>query len=254
MKQQSVNRWLPCSLCLNKCGLGSSQASRQIGISKSSILRQWAKLGIRSERSDTLKLKALHKTRETRFKELWGAYERAWMDEVREPAKQEDWSYLWKKHKSQQWAKEQYQKLTPEQRRLRNQAHFKKHKEKIAERLKKWKKHKKQNDPAYRAIEAMRARLCSIAKGKSQSTMDLVGCNINEFRHHIESMFQAGMRWENYGEWQIDHIMPVSAFDHSVPMQIRQCWHFTNLRPLWASENRQKSCKITNPQLVLTLK
>ena len=62
------------------------------------------------------------------------------------------------------------------------------------------------------------------------------------------------MTWQNYGRaWHIDHIIPCSAFDLTRPNQIRQCFHFTNLRPLWAKANLRKHAKIIDPQLKLLL-
>ena len=52
------------------------------------------------------------------------------------------------------------------------------------------------------------------------------------------------MTWANYGtEWEIDHILPVSLFDHSDLDQIRQCWALTNLRALWGGINSAKQDK-----------
>ncbi len=50
-----------------------------------------------------------------------------------------------------------------------------------------------------------------------------------------------GMTYENYGEWEVDHILPFSGFDFN---KIRECCHYTNLQPLWYEENRKKSNKI----------
>lgn len=79
----------------------------------------------------------------------------------------------------------------------------------------------------------------------------MIGCSIAELRAHLESKFQAGMTWANYGEWHIDHERPVASFDLRDPEQQRQCFHFTNLQPLWADENNKKGAKWTpaNPQL-----
>jgi len=38
---------------------------------------------------------------------------------------------------------------------------------------------------------------------------------------------------ENYGEWHIDHIYPVSKFDKDTPTNIVNA--LNNLQPLWAS-------------------
>lgn len=286
MKQQSVNRWLACSLCLNKCGLGSSQASRQIGINKSSILRQWAKLGIRSKRSDTLKLKALHKTRETRFKELWAAYERAWMDEIRKSLKLPDWGALWSKQKNLETVRNKsrmaYHALSDDEKKQRNRKvierrrlmfeRFPEKKLQHEEKIKKWRKEnpekhresirrslkkRKQTDHGFRVLCNMRNRLREIMRSSKNGGTDrissLIGCSTRELSKHLESKFKKGMSWDNYGEWHVDHIIPCAAFDHEDPKQIKTCWHFTNLQPLWAHENLKKSSKIESSQMALLL-
>lgn len=67
-----------------------------------------------------------------------------------------------------------------------------------------------------------------------------------QFRQHMESLFQPGMSWENYGKngWHIDHIMPVSSFDLTNLQEVKRASHFSNLQPLWAADNQRKSNKI----------
>jgi len=59
--------------------------------------------------------------------------------------------------------------------------------------------------------------------------------------------FRPGMSWENYGEWHIDHRVPIAAFKFSSPLDpgFRACWRLTNLRPLWRVDNQIKSAKCT---------
>jgi len=67
-----------------------------------------------------------------------------------------------------------------------------------------------------------------------------------ELVSHLERQFSPGMTWENYGEWHVDHIVPIAAhhyIDHQHPDFVA-CWSLTNLRPLWASENQSKGKKI----------
>ena len=75
---------------------------------------------------------------------------------------------------------------------------------------------------------------------KTSSTEEMLGCSIEKARHHIESQFTEGMSWSNAGEWHFDHRRPVSSFDLSKSEQIRMCFHYTNLQPLWALENLSK--------------
>ena len=79
---------------------------------------------------------------------------------------------------------------------------------------------------------------------KTNRTMQLVGCNINALMAHIESRFTIGMTWANYGKWHIDHRIPCAVFDLSKPNQQRACFHFSNLQPLWATDNLRKSDKV----------
>jgi hypothetical protein len=81
---------------------------------------------------------------------------------------------------------------------------------------------------------------------KTQSTFQLTGCSINELRLHLESMFQPGMNWANHSRngWHIDHIKPCASFDLSDPKQQQECFHYSNLRPLWAEDNIRKSNKL----------
>jgi len=76
---------------------------------------------------------------------------------------------------------------------------------------------------------------------KSRSTFKLLGCSIADFMRHLETRFQEGMTWENYGEWQIDHVKPCASFDLTDPKQQEICFHFSNLQPLWERDNKSKS-------------
>lgn len=51
------------------------------------------------------------------------------------------------------------------------------------------------------------------------------------------------MSWDNWSikGWHIDHIRPCSSFDPSDPAQVKECFHFYNLQPLWVIENLKKS-------------
>lgn len=80
-------------------------------------------------------------------------------------------------------------------------------------------------------------------RGKSPRTEEYLGCSITNFKAHIESLFVSGMSWENRHLWHIDHIRPCASFDLTDPEQQRCCFHYTNLQPLWALDNRQKGAK-----------
>ena len=80
--------------------------------------------------------------------------------------------------------------------------------------------------------------------------MALIGMrNIKELKKYIESKFSPGMNWDNYGKkdgWNIDHIIPCAYYDLNNFEQQKQCFHYTNLQPLWAEDNIRKKNKIKN--------
>lgn len=64
---------------------------------------------------------------------------------------------------------------------------------------------------------------------------DVLGYDFAAFRAHIEALWEPEMTWDNYGEWQIDHVEPVSWFDFKTTRSksFRDAWALTNLCPRW---------------------
>jgi hypothetical protein len=98
-----------------------------------------------------------------------------------------------------------------------------------------------------RLANSLRAKLRSAINGGSFSEADfeMFGCDRASLISHIESQFSEGMSWGNYGfeTWHIDHIQPLCSFDLTNPLEIKKATHFSNLRPLKASENLEKGRK-----------
>lgn len=66
-----------------------------------------------------------------------------------------------------------------------------------------------------------------------------LGCDWKTFRAHLESLFEPGMTFDNYGTvWQVDHIAPCSMFNDR---ELYLCWWYKNLRPLRKRANWEKS-------------
>lgn len=76
---------------------------------------------------------------------------------------------------------------------------------------------------------------------KKSRTSEILGCSTVFFKEHIEKQFTKGMNWENMGKWHIDHIIPMATAQSEEDVLALN--HYTNLRPLWASENLRKSDK-----------
>jgi Uri superfamily endonuclease len=79
---------------------------------------------------------------------------------------------------------------------------------------------------------------------RSKKMEAYLGCSMDALRDHFESLFTEGMGWHNRDQWHIDHILPVSIFDHTKEDEIAKCWHYSNLRPLWAYLNLKKHAKL----------
>ena len=90
----------------------------------------------------------------------------------------------------------------------------------------------------------LRAELNIVGKERPGTYTELLGCSLDEFRKHLEGGFLFGMDFNNYGKWEVDHIIPMSSFDLSDDEQIKKCCHYSNLQPLWLPENRSKGAKI----------
>jgi hypothetical protein len=96
------------------------------------------------------------------------------------------------------------------------------------------------------------SRICDTIRTKkprNRKWWDVLGYNIDVLRLHLEKHFKDGMTWENYGEWHIDHVIPVSVFNFQTidDIDFKKCWSLSNLRPLWAKDNLKKSASLEKP-------
>lgn len=108
------------------------------------------------------------------------------------------------------------------------------------------------SDPASRTIQTLRCRLGAALRAQgatirrapgTSATKRMLGCSVEYLREYLAAFFAPGMSWDNYGEWEIDHVKPCRAFDLSQRSEQFACFHYTNLQPVWMTENRRKSDK-----------
>ena len=102
-------------------------------------------------------------------------------------------------------------------------------------------------DPSYKIAKNLRTRLRNAIKNNQKvgSAIDDLGCTVKELKKHLESKWQEGMSWDNYGYygWHIDHIKPLVSFDLTNEREFKIANYYTNLQPLWAQENFTKGAK-----------
>lgn len=105
-----------------------------------------------------------------------------------------------------------------------------------------------QNNPLIKSIRMTRLLVWNSLKRKNckklKRTTEILGCSFEFFQEHIERQFVKGMNWDNKKEWHIDHIVPLSSA--TTKEEVIALNHFTNLRPLFAKDNRAKGDKITH--------
>lgn len=84
---------------------------------------------------------------------------------------------------------------------------------------------------------------------KQKKSLNVVGLESwDKLREHIESQWTDGMNWDNHGvgkdntTWHIDHIIPISSA--KTEEDVYKLNYYTNLRPMWGSDNIKKSNKI----------
>jgi len=101
---------------------------------------------------------------------------------------------------------------------------------------------RRQNDILFKVSGNLRNRINKFIKNKSKSTELILGVSFDELNIYLEQKFKNNMSWENYGEWHIDHIIPLSSA--KTEKEIYELCHYTNLQPLWAEDNLKKGCKV----------
>ena len=79
----------------------------------------------------------------------------------------------------------------------------------------------------------------ALKSDKSKPSIEYLGCSIEDFRKHIEDQFREGMTWDNYGEWHIDHIIPIK-YESPTLEEVVERLNYKNTQPLWAAENLAK--------------
>lgn len=128
-------------------------------------------------------------------------------------------------------------------------------KERINERGKEWHKKRRDTDPLFKMTCNIRGLIGNSIKNqvytKKSKTYEILGCEFETFKKHIERQFTKGMTWENHGEWHYDHIIPISSAQ--TEEELIKLNHYTNFQPLWAEDNIRKSNKIEPTQIKLRI-
>lgn len=136
----------------------------------------------------------------------------------------------------------------PEKFRKKRRAWGKANPDEVRSYRRRWQKNRRAADPLERfkhhISNEIRKTIKAAGGRKSSRTAQILGIDFDGFKAHIESKWEPGMTWENWSlhGWHLDHIVPQStAKSEDAVIGI---WHYTNLQPLWAEDNIEKSNKL----------
>lgn len=130
----------------------------------------------------------------------------------------------------------------------KRKAAYRANKEKINAQVYCYYKKRINNDPLFKLKKQVQGLIRDSLRGmgfkKSQRTVDILGCSIEEFKLYVESKFEPWMNWGNKGlyngspnyGWDIDHIKKSSSATSEG--ELIQLNHYTNLQPMCSYLNR----------------
>jgi len=173
-------------------------------------------------------------------------YHKEYRQKNRERIKEESEKYYLKNKDKCKKYQHEYFKTNKDWIKKRHQKYQKEHKKEISMHI----CDRKRKDLNFKILCNLRGRLYDALKSqntkKANHTIKLIGCSVDFLRSYLEAKFLSLMTWDNYGGkrgWWMDHIKPCAAFDLTDPEQQKECFHYSNLQPLWAKDNMRKNSK-----------
>lgn len=141
--------------------------------------------------------------------------------------------------------KRRYRKENQERENDLKRKNYAENKEHYNEYKRQYRKLQKDN-PLFQLAKRIRNRTYSTFRKmkvpKKSKTQEMLGCNWEELKIHIENQFTEGMSWDRLGEIHIDHIIPLASA--TTEEELIKLAHYTNLQPLWAEDNMAKGAKL----------
>lgn len=147
--------------------------------------------------------------------------------------------------------KKEYVKKNIDHVKKTRQEYYQNNKEVLRSKANEREKIKLKTDPLFKLMKSIRSTISvSIRKmgyRKNTRTHFILGCTFDEFKAHIESLWESWMTWDNYGiyeknkynvGWDFDHIIPVSSA--VTEDDVIRLNHYTNIRPLCSKVNRDE--------------
>ena len=209
----------------NKDLIGSQKISEKIGLNKQQVLRilkeNGVKLGPSGRRNIGGKKVSDKKWRDSN-KEYMSNKSKTWYEQNKEHRKE----YIKEYHKNNI--------------------------DKIRKTKRDYERNRKARDPLYKLISNFRTAIYQVLKEsnveKNKHYFDILQYTPEQLITHLENKFTDKMSWDNYGDWHVDHKLPITHFNISEmgDSEFMKCWALDNLQPMWGDENIKKSNKLFN--------
>lgn len=152
-------------------------------------------------------------------------------------------------------ANQEWRLGNPEKRAAQKKRHRERNRLHVREYKRTYDLRTRRDDYRVKLISLVRSRVATALKvvrnsGRvpaSRGTWRLVGCTLADLVVHLESQFEQGMSWANFGRggWHVDHIYPVGKADLTDNAQLQAAFNWQNCRPAWESDNLRKHARVT---------
>lgn len=143
--------------------------------------------------------------------------------------------------------RKEYIKNNKDINRERKRKYYKNNSKSILDKKKKYISKRKKQDKLFHLTLSIRSLIKNSFRKRNFSkskTSEILGCSYEEFKSYIESKFIDGMSWDNYGDWHLDHKIPISWAKNECDVYTLN--HHTNFQPMWAFDNMSKSNRFSS--------
>jgi len=192
--------------------------------------------GYRNECKECVKVIQLKYKESPGFKEKQKEYDKKRYNEKRDQILERKKEYYIENKEYILKKKEEYREIP--KNKERNKQYIKKYK---VENRDKYYKYRRDHPHVIAWRSILYSTIKRMDTKKSDTTIVELGYSANELKEHLTKQFKSGMNWDNHGEWEIDHIRPVTKFPKDTDIKI--VCSLDNLQPLWKRDNLIKSNK-----------
>jgi hypothetical protein len=110
-------------------------------------------------------------------------------------------------------------------------------------------KKRRKEDPAYAMLKNIASLATSLTNGRIKTSPTFVQRtsfrNSVHFRNHLRSKLPKGVLFKDHGKkWEVEHKIPVQAYDFSDKKDIKRCWSEANVHTMPPKENNEKNITI----------